>query len=476
METIQPDPSQNHSQRIETAIHLPSPIRARGWKTIDLLTCMANEYTPGASVAVIEGGEIAWAKSYSLIQAGSSTPVTEETRFQAASISKPVAALTALSLVEEGRLALDEDICRYQTSWRLPQNDGWKPRVTLRMLLSHSAGVNVHGFPGYSQSSPLPSLIQVLKGEKPANTPAIMVDTLPGLQFRYSGGGFCILQQLIEDITSKPFWQAAQERVLEPAGMAESTYQLLMPEAQRVAIAVGHRSDGQPLQGGWHTYPESAAAGLWTTAVDLAKLIVEIEAALQGKREKIISQAMMKEMLSPQVRVRGIGLTGWQGLSLFLTGEKNDWYYGHGGSNEGYRSQMIVRKGTGQAAVIMTNSDQGDAITEGWMDTIALEYGWSGYAWHPPAPVRIKHDQLSKFTGKYQLKNRLILRVSEEHGRLTLSTEQQAGLAMSPRSRNRFFLTQINAEVRFICEKGACTSLIFRQSGEDLPAKLISKE
>jgi CubicO group peptidase (beta-lactamase class C family) len=173
----------------------------------DIEAVMAEHYIPGASVAVIDDGEIAWAESYGVLEVGKAAPVSAETRFQAASISKPLTALAVLGLVQEGRLALDEDIRGYQSSWRLPENDGWQPRVTLRQLLSHSGGTTVTGFLGYPAGARVPTLRQVLDGEKPANSAPILVDTVPGLHFRYSGGGYTILQQLIEDVTGKPFWQ-----------------------------------------------------------------------------------------------------------------------------------------------------------------------------------------------------------------------------------------------------------------------------
>ena len=455
-------------RRIVCSIRRQPALQAAAWPGVDLDAYMAAEHIPGASWAMIDGGEIVYAQGYGVLEAGSLAPVTIETRFQAASISKPVAALTALSLVQQGKLTLDKDIRRCQTTWSLPENSGWQPQVTLRQLLSHSAGVNVEGFPGYSIRDPLPSLLQILRGEKPANSPGVIVDTLPGLQYCYSGGGYTILQQLIEDITGQPFWQAAKERVLDPLGMAHSTYLCPLPEGWLPLAARGHRADGEPIQVGWHLYPECAAAGLWTTPSDLALFIIHIEKALQGLTEPVVSRELLVEMLTPQVRIPETS-TGWMGLGLRLSGTKDDIYFGHGGSNEGYRCQMIARRGKGQAAVIMTNADSGWILKEEWMNTIAQEYGWSGFASYPPEEISLALETLAQYTGQYRMPDGPTLVVNSVPGGLALEIEGQPPMTMHPQSQDNFFLKSINATIRFLWDGNhRSKSLIFRQNGKDL--------
>ncbi len=457
-------PTDPHMVKIENAVRRRAWLRADGWRSHTLLAFMQAESIPGASMAVIDDGQVAWAKAYGVRQASLPDPVTEETLFQAASISKPVAALAALSLVQDGALALDEDINHYLVNWRIPPNRGWQPRVTLRQLLSHSAGVTVDGFPGYASAAPLPSLAHILNGEKPANTPPIMVDTLPGLHFRYSGGGFTILQQLLEDVTGQPFWQVSEERVLRPLGMLHSTYRCPLPPAWRTNTATGHRADGQPLAGGWHHYPESAAAGLWTTPLDLAQMLLEIDKSLAGSGERVISRALVAEMVKPHIRLRDLGLEGLEGLSLFLTEEEDGWYCGHGGSNEGYRAQFIIRKGKGQAAVIMTNADGGSELTNAWMGTVALEYGWTGFAYHPPTVLAIEPASLAPFPGRYRSQSGLSLEVRHSPGGVDLLVADQPALSLLPRSDRRFFSPHLNLEVAFTSPD----VLVLRQNGEDL--------
>jgi CubicO group peptidase (beta-lactamase class C family) len=243
---------------------------------------MAAMQVPGVSIAVIHNGAIEWAQGFGIAAAGGA-PVTAETLFQAGSISKPVAAMAALRLVQEGKVNLDADINTYLTSWKLPASEaaGGKP-VTLRELLSHTGGTTVHGFAGYAAGEPVPTLTQVLDGVKPANSEAVRVDIAPGTKWRYSGGGYSIMQQAAIDVTKSPFPQVMHDTVLAPIGMTHSTYQQPLP-ADWKPVATPYDGKGKPIPGGAHTYPEMAAAGLWSTATDLARYVIENQLSLEGK-------------------------------------------------------------------------------------------------------------------------------------------------------------------------------------------------
>ena len=211
---------------------------------------------PGISVAVLHEGRIIWAKGYGVTEAGSGEAVTAETLFQAASISKPVAATAALRLVQEGRLELDTPVNRYLRNWKIPDNDFTAPEpVTLRHLLTHTGGLTVHGFPGYAVTDEIASTVEVLDGSGPANTGPIRVDTLPGSLWRYSGGGYTIMQKLLEDVTGMPFPQLLRELVLDPAGMKLSGYEQPLPTNKVAHAATAHLQDGSPVVGEWHIYP-----------------------------------------------------------------------------------------------------------------------------------------------------------------------------------------------------------------------------
>lgn len=345
---------------------------------------------PGLSVAVIEDFKIAWAKGYGVTEAGGTTPVTPGTLFQAGSVSKPVAATGALYLVERGKLSLDEDVNRRLKSWKVPENEFTREqKVTLRRILSHSAGLTVHGFPGYSVDEPVPTLRQVLNGEKPAKTLPVRVDFIPGTRWRYSGGGVLIEQQLMIDMSGEPFPQLMREVVFDKLGMNDSTYEQPLPAARASAAAIGTYANGKAVPGRWHVYPEMAAGGLWTTPSDLAKFAIEIALSKQGKSNRVLSEAIVREMLKVQMpRVEEIALGNEQhrdrmGLGFFLGDGTRPDLFGHIGDDEGFQAMLFMFGDSGQGVAVMANSENGILLGDYLIENIAREYGWHGYV--PPA-------------------------------------------------------------------------------------------
>jgi len=335
---------------------------------LNLAQAMQVYNVPGLSVAVIDNYQIAWAKGYGVTETGSTTPVGTGTLFQAGSISKPVAATAALTLVEKGKLSLDEDVNQKLKTWKVPENEFTKEqKVTLRRLMSHTAGLTVHGFPGYDVDAPLPTIVEILNGEKPANTDPIRVDFVPGTKFRYSGGGVTIEQLLMIDVTGKAFPALLRETVLDKIGMTASSYEQ-PPPARAALTADGTYQDGKPVHGRWHIYPEMAAAGLWTTPTDLAKFAIEIAKSKNGKSNKVLSQQTVEEMLTPVVP-QGPGLG-------FFVDEKNPGVFGHNGADEGFQALLSMNWQTGNGVAIMANSDNGIAVADLVLRTVAKEYKW----------------------------------------------------------------------------------------------------
>jgi CubicO group peptidase (beta-lactamase class C family) len=286
-------------QKIQNAILPPVITKGKPPTTTKLADRMAALHVPGVSVAVIHDGKIEWARGFGVTRVGGPA-VTPDTLFQAASISKPVTAVAVLRLAESGKLNLDADVNQYLKTWKVPANTFTeRTKVTLRELLTHTAGMTVHGFPGYAFDSALPTLVQVLNGEKPANTPAILVDTIPGTNWRYSGGGFVVAQLLLEGVTGQPFPKLMHDIVLGPMGMNRSTYEQPLPQSLMAEAAMPYRQDGQAVPGGPHVYPEMAPAGLWTTPSDLARYAMEVQKAVAGKAGAVLSAAMAREMLKP---------------------------------------------------------------------------------------------------------------------------------------------------------------------------------
>ncbi len=362
---------------------------------------------PGMSVAVIDNFKIAWARGYGVTEAGTSNPVTPHTLFQAGSVSKPVAAIGALSLVEQGKLLLDQDVNEKLTSWKVPENEFTRDqKVTLRRILSHSGGLTVHFFPGHRVNDPIPTLIQILNGEPPSNTAPVRVDFVPGSKWRYSGGGTLIEQQLMIDVTGKPFPQIMQEFVFDKIGMRNSSYEQPLPDVRAKQAASGTHWNGKGVVGKWHIYPEMTAGGLWSTPSDLAVLAIEIALSKHGKANRVLSESMAREMLKSQMeQVTEFALGNTKhpdrmGLGFFLGDEARPNLFGHIGDDAGFQAMLVMDSDSGQGAAIMANSELGILLGDCLMENIAQEYGWKNYV----APNRPRAGAGAALLAAYQAK------------------------------------------------------------------------
>jgi len=358
--------------------------------SVDLARLMKEHGVPGLSVAVIRHFELAWAKGYGVTELGGHWPVTTRTLFLAGSISKPVTALGALALVDSGRLSLDADVNPQLKSWHIPPSEYSSRKVTLGLLLSHTAGfTGGEFFPGYVVGEPVPSLVQVLDGAKPANNPSVRLGATPGSKWRYSGDGYLVVQQLMIDVTGRPFPQLMRELVLDRLAMRSSTFEQPLPQALDSLAARGTRRDGTAVAGGWRVSPEMAAAGLWTTPTDLALLAIGVaRAAQRDGAGHVLSSALAQDMLEPHAREGVINILGTpndpdaMGYGFFV-GEKRH-RFGHIGGHVGYQATLVFFADTGDGAVILTNSDVGLLAGNELLDAIARHYQWNWVT--PPLP------------------------------------------------------------------------------------------
>lgn len=376
---------------------------------------MEHYHVVGLSIAVIDHYQIVWSKGYGVADRQSKRSVEADTLFQAGSISKPVAAVAAMKLVQDGKLDLDGDVNQRLHSWHVPENEFTKTeKVTLRRLLSHSAGLTVHGFPGYAAGEPVPTVQQVLDGAKPANTAPVRVDTVPGSRFRYSGGGYTVMQLLLTETTDKPFATLLQDSVLMPLSMTHSTYEQPLPTELRSRAAFAYKADGSPIPGDYHTYPERAAAGLWTTAPDLALFGIEMQQSRGGRSNKVLSTVTTNLMLTRQKEDVG--------LSFFLEGSGTAARFGHGGANAGYQALMQFTL-DGKGVVIMTNSDNGGRIAQEIAYSVAAAYGWKDYAPKERTAVSVPADTLAALAGRYQISNGPLITITAAGDHLQASFE-----------------------------------------------------
>jgi CubicO group peptidase (beta-lactamase class C family) len=392
-----------------------APIR---WSVAERL---AHHRIPGVSIAVIDAGRVVWAGGFGVKEAGTADPVTAATLFQAASISKPVTATGMLRLVAEGRLDLDADVNRYLRSWRVPENRHTaREKVTLRRIASHSAGLTQHGFRGYAEGEPVPTVAQLLDGANPANHQAVRVDTTPGSLVRYSGGGTTVQQLVMTDVTGEAFPALMKRLVLDPAGMRRSTFEQPLPMGRWSDAARGHRPDGTMIRGRWHTYPEMAAAGLWTTPTDLARWAFAIESARSGRDTTILPRALAEAMLTRQAGDYGIGPA--------LGGSDSTFRFGHNGANEGFRATLTFFPVTGQGAAIMVNSDRGSELANEILNALAAELGWPARAPRVIREVRLDGDRLARHVGTYAYEfqgRRSSVAITVDSGRLWLRPDDE---------------------------------------------------
>lgn len=407
---------------------------------------MDHYKVPGLSIAVVEDGKILWAKGYGYFSYDTSIRVDETTMFQAASISKPVAALMALKLVEDGKLALDEDVNNYLKDWKIETNKFTieKP-VSLRGLLTHTAGLIAHGFRGYAKGEAVPDIIQILNGESPANSEPIKPDTIPGSFSRYSGGGYTVMQKMLEDVTGESFPDLMKEKILHKMGMENSTYQQPLPESYSKKASFGNRGDKTRIKGNWHIYPEMAAAGLWTTPTDLAKYMIEVQESYRGISNKILSREMTVQMLTDQ--------PGGQGLGPGVNGAGDSLTFSHGGANEGFRCMLWGYANGEKGFVIMTNSDNGSAVTWEIIRSISEVHGWNIFKPIVRKVIDADYNSLLKFEGTYLSTPEYVLQNKADEGRLRVKQQwDQNEYCLYPSSELIFFTTEDNTE--FVFEKG----------------------
>ncbi|HEU4324750.1 MAG TPA: serine hydrolase [Roseiflexaceae bacterium] len=462
-------PVEQRIARVVAGLLPETAIKGRFGPARSLEARMAARHTPGVSIAVVNDSAVEWARGFGLADAGSDAPVTPTTLFQAASISKPIAALAVMRLVEQGRLDLDADVNRALRAWQVPAASGWQPAVSLRQLLSHSAGLTVHGFPGYQTDEPLPSTVQILNGEPPTNTARVEVNILPGVQMRYSGGGTTVVQQLLVDTLDTPFPEIMRRLVLDPLGLTNSTYEQPLPAGWAGRAATAHPWKGIPLRGGHQIYPEMAAAGLWTTPSDLAAIGIALLQALDGSGS-FLSAATVEQMLQPQLPGQRAGEGEYVGLGFFCAGKGDGFFFGHGGWNEGFLSVMRFYPRIGKGAAVMLNSNEGIPLLEEIMRAIGQEYGWPEV---PPAEkTAVELSGADRYTGTYTADSGLTFQLTSDGSGLTLQLDHQPPLPLLPSAEHEFFTRALNTTVSFEQDSaGQITGLTVSQDGQRIAAK-----
>ncbi|QQR88362.1 MAG: serine hydrolase [Flavobacteriales bacterium] len=402
------DPNEFIRRHVETG--LCTPVVIEGDSTWTIEERMKHYGVPGVSIAIIDDFRIAWTKSYGVMDTTSKRPVTDSTLFQAASISKPVFAMAVLKLAEQGALDIDADVNTMLTTWKMRENEFTATeKVTLKRLLGHVAGTTVHGFQGYRHGEPLPTLVNILNGEAPANSPPVVVDQTPGTGWRYSGGGYCVASQLILDKKGGTIPQHMHDLVLQPLEMTSSTYEQPMPAAMEHNAASGYVPDGSMTVGKWHIYPEISPDGLWTNATDLAHFVIDLQRTIATDSGRVLRRATAMQMVEPYLDPN-------TAVGLMLHNKGSERYFEHGGWNEGFCGQIYGHVKNGKGAVVLINANQPEFMFE-VIRSIARAYDWPEFV---PQHKEVPMDtvQLRAFTGRYRNGSDNLVTIALRNGKL----------------------------------------------------------
>ncbi|MBB3479960.1 CubicO group peptidase (beta-lactamase class C family) [Novosphingobium sp. SG754] len=440
-------PSNAHTAYVETSLR-PAVIRP-GEQPLTLVEDMRRYDVPGISVAVIHEGKIAWARGWGLRDLESCAPVTPNTTFQAASISKVITAIIALRLVEQGKIGLDRNINEALRSWQMPKDDKLAPHgITLRQLLSHTAGLGVHGFDqAYRPGDVLPTVVQILDGLPPADNQPVRSVLPAGGQFEYSGGGYMVAQLALSDVSGMPFAELAQREVLGPLGMTRSAF--AMPPSPKIRADMAFGSAwGKTIAGHYAVMPQLAPAGLWTSASDLARVLIDLQASAAGENGHRLSPAMTREMMTPVKDNWGLG------LALYPDEAPR---FGHDGVNPGFESFMIAYRGKGEGIVVMTNGGDGRRLTADVVRAVATDYGWPEIAAPATGEKTLSLAELSRAAGHFEgggLKVDFEARPEGLFGRLAGAPAFERLMALSPVS---FRSETMGITCKFAPDFSSCT-------------------
>jgi len=423
----------------------------------------------GISVAVIRNYKIDWAKGYGLADKDANIPVTPLTLFQAASLSKSLNAVGVLKLAQDKKIDLYTDINQYLKSWQFPYDTvSHGKKITIANLLSHTAGLTVHGFGGYEPGDSIPTLEQILDGKRPANSEPVRSMFEPGLRSEYSGGGTTISQQIVMDVTGKPYATYMQHNVLDPLGMTMSSYQQPAAKDKEKYLSTGYRSNGEVIKGKYHIYPEQAAAGLWTNPTDLARYIIETQLSLQGKSNKVLNTEMTKLRLTPYIDSSAA-------FGVFIMEKGGIKYFSHGGANEGFRCQYFGSFDGGNGVVVMVNSDDGSIMNE-IINSVAAVYKWKDF-YNPTVrkAIAVTKDMLDEYSGKYVLDKDTVT-ISNEDGKTFLHVSNGETYRIYFSSEQDFFSPELPFDLKFEKDNsGKVTNIYFKNRGREMRAMRLQK-
>ena len=437
-------------QQVENGLIPYVPVK--GFAQWTIADRMKYHKIPGASIAVIKDFKIDWAKSYGLADTTLKKPASNQTVYSAGSVSKLLMAFAAMRMVEQGKINLDSPINNYLKSWKLAENDFTKNKpVTLRMLLSHTGGTSQSAYFGFTpDKKPLPTIVEIVSGASISEARPVVVNSEPGKEFRYSGGGSMVAQLALMDITGKDFNSIISEQIFEPLGLKQATFQQPLP-ASFANNAASAYSEASWFKGMPYVYPQQAAAGLYSNATNLATFIIEMQKAYAGN-SKLMKKSTVEQMLIPVAKISEGSYLEQIGLGAFLlerTGNTNTKgkYFEHQGVNAGFVTYAMGSVEDGNGIVIMMNS--GDDFNGFGMElrrAVAQVYGWHNFLPEAIQPIAMNAASLDKFTGRYRMADDEVLYLRREKKYLVENINQGKDIYCFPTSKDSIVFTDFNVK------------------------------
>jgi CubicO group peptidase (beta-lactamase class C family) len=449
--------SQTYSKEVEAKIkEVENTISGRlvlnNEKPSTILERMKFYNVKGLSVAVIENNKISWAKGYGWADEEEKRPVTTETLFEPGSISKSLNSVGILKLAQNKELDLHTDINTYLRSWKCPYDSLSKgKKITLSQILSHHAGLSVHGFPGHDIDRPMPTVYDILDGINGSPTPPVRSMFEPDLKFQYSGGGTTISQVILSDVTAQPYDVWMYENVLKPIGMIHSTYAQPPAKDLRKLCASGYMMNGDRVTSKFHAYPEQAAAGLWMTPSDLCNYIIDMQLAYKGGKSNVLNEDMVKLHLTPTYT------DGSAAMGTFIEEHDGAKFFKHDAGNDGFCGLFYAGLDDGFGIVIFANGNEFKIIYE-VLNSINKAYKWHNFYQAPKlkTSISVSDDVLKTYEGIYVFEN-MWAGIGKRDNKHHFYTDGQY-VKMYYSSPTHFFNEEFSSEKEFIKdEKGQVT-------------------
>jgi CubicO group peptidase (beta-lactamase class C family) len=430
---------------------------------------MAFYRVPGLSVRAFDKSRAEWGEAFGEADAQTRRRLEPETIFQAGGLAQMMTAAAAFRLARDGSIDLDEDVRTRLKSWSFPADARLPVGVlTLRRLLTHSAGLSDQILDGSGPDDALPTIAQILSGQKPAGNAPVWSPTRfgAGRKAWISEGGYVLVQQCLEEATGLPFEALMKRTIIDPLGLKNTLFAADLPEAWAGQAAVGHTREGAALPGRWRRYPETAAKGLWTTADDYAAFLCELLDEAMGRSEKLLAPAEARVLLSPQIENFAFG--------FLADGRGDDINFHFQARTAGFAAGFTVYPAKGQGIVLLTNSDNGEFLAEEILAACSKAYDWPHYKPMEKDVLRLAPETYRAFAGRFEVNPSYGLDITWEDYYLVIRPTGQAATKFYAEGQTLFYSTDPYIRIQFYKDKtGTVTSLSLWQKDFELEAKKV---